>query len=332
MLIVHVEEVEIDDLRRPAGDLDEPDAGALAAGFGLGAQLFLVEGLQLVPVGSLELAQPAAETLDVAALDEIAAGDPELAALDADHDDAVAQIHLVVAGAGRFPLGGVADDVLHLLDEDGQLMSIRYEETLPKVPGFLDDYAFWAEGLLVLSSISDWMEPGSSRKFIKDAEDLARKALEQFQDEQNPGLYFAPEGLECPAPTKKKFWFDNAVPAGNSSMLRVFSSLCVLTGEELWEKEYQMARSAYLNFARKAPDGIAHALAGITEQETGLCLIRGNQMQIDSLMKKLGQKPHRPIFITNDENIGNNLALSVGKTGFQTFENCDFLVSALFDR
>lgn len=220
----------------------------------------------------------------------------------------------------------------HLLDEDGQLMSIRYEETLPKNPGFLDDYAFWAEGLLALSSISDWIEPGSSRKFIKDAEDLARKALEQFQDEQNPGLYFAPEGLECPAPTKKKFWFDNAVPAGNSSMLRVFSSLCVLTGEELWEKEYQMARSAYSNFARKAPDGIAHALTGITEQETGLCLIRGNQMQIDSLMKKLGQKPHRPIFITNDENIGNNLALSVGKTGFQTFENCDFLVSALFDR
>ena len=220
----------------------------------------------------------------------------------------------------------------HLLDEDGRVLSIRYEETVSKVPGFLDDYAFWAEGLLALSAISDWMEPGSSRKFLQDAEDLARKALEQFQDEQNPGLYFAPVGLECPAPTKKKFWFDNAIPAGNSSMLRVFSALGVITGEELWEKEYQMARTAYSTLARKAPDGIAHALAAITEHETGLCLIRGNQVQIDSLMKGLGQKPHRPVFLTNDESIGENLALCVGTTGFQTFENCDLLVSALFDR
>ena len=219
----------------------------------------------------------------------------------------------------------------HLLDEDGEVLSIRYEETTSTGPGFLDDYAFWAEGLLALSAISDWKEPGSSRKFLEDAEDLARKALERFQDKQNPGFYFAPEGLECPAPTKKKFWFDNAIPSGNSSMLRVFSTLCVLTGEELWEKEYQKARAAYSTLARKAPDGIAHALTAITEHETGLCSIKGNQMQIDSLMKGLAERPYRPVFVANEENGGENLTLCVGKTSPQTFENCDFLVSALFD-
>ena len=220
----------------------------------------------------------------------------------------------------------------HLLDEDGRVLSIRYEDTISKTPGFLDDHAFWAEGLLALAAISDWVEPGSSRKLIQDAEDLARMALEQFQDKQNPGFHFAPEGLECPAPSKKKFWFDNAVPAGNSSMLRVFSTLCVLTGEELWEKEYQTARTAYATLARKAPDGIAHALTAITEHETGLCLIKGNQTQIDSLMKGFAEKPYRPIFVTNDESIGEKLTLCVGKTDPQTFENCDFLVSTLFDR
>ena len=220
----------------------------------------------------------------------------------------------------------------HLLDEDGQVLSSRYEETISKTTGFLDDYAFWAEALLALSATSDWIEPGSSRRFLEDAEDLARKTREQFRDEQSPGCYFAPKGLACPSPSNKKFWYDNAVPAGNSSMLRVFSALSFLIGEEPWEKEYQKARAAYSTLAGKAPDGIAHALTAITEHETGLCLIKGNQVQIDSLMKELAEKPQRPIFVTNDESIGEKLTLCVGKTGPQTFENCDLLVSTLFDR
>lgn len=220
----------------------------------------------------------------------------------------------------------------NLIDEDGLVVSVHYEDKISQCMGFLDDHAFWAEGLLALSATSEWLEPGSSKRFIQDAKNLARKVIERFQDKQNPGFYFAPEGLNCPSPAKKKFWFDNAVPAGNSSMLRVFSSLGILTEDEIWEKEYQKIRAAYSTLATKAPDGIAHALTAIAEYETGLCLIEGTHGQIDSLMSELAEKPHRPVFVMKDKPPRETMTLSVGKTSPQTYENSILLTSALFDQ
>ena len=219
----------------------------------------------------------------------------------------------------------------NLLDEDGGVLSVRYGDQTSVNPGFLDDHAFWAEGLLALAATSEWVEEGSSRRFLDDAESLARKILENFKDEQNPGYYFPPEGLERPAPSKKKFWFDNAVPAGNSSMIRVFSALAVQTGKELWNTEYRKALTSYSSLARKAPYGIGHALTAIAEHETGLCSIEADPTEIDSLMDGLANKPYRPIFAISQEGLGSKLALKAGKATPQTFESCDSLLSALFD-
>lgn len=219
----------------------------------------------------------------------------------------------------------------HLLDQEGKVLSLRYEDQPSSTPAFLDDYAFWAESLLALSSVSEWVEPGSSTSYIRDAEKFAEKAMDEFRGGQAAGYVFAPKQLDCPAPAKKKFWYDNAIPAGNSAMLRVFSTLFLVTGEVSWKKKYLEIRNAYSNLVPKAPHGIGHALTAIAENEIGLCSIRTGKKDLDDLVESLAGKPHRPIFLHRDENPEAKPVLTVGTTNLTAFDNCEKLLSSLYN-
>ena len=172
----------------------------------------------------------------------------------------------------------------------------KIKTTLRATPAFLDDYAFWAEGLLTLSSVSEWIEPGSSFTYLQDAETFASKAMDAFRDEQSAGFFFAPKDLDCPAPGQKKFWYDNAIPSGNSSMLRVFATLYHLTGEASWQRNYCEARNAYSALVPKSPHGIGHALTAIAENEIGLCCIKADEKDWDDLAPKPCRKAPSPGF------------------------------------
>ena len=220
----------------------------------------------------------------------------------------------------------------NLLDDEGRLQSLLYEDQdhASGNPAFLDDYAFWAEGLLTLSSVSEWIEPGSSFTYLRDAESLASKAMDAFRDEQSAGFFFAPKDLDCPAPGQKKFWYDNAIPSGNSSLLRVFATLYLLTGEASWERNYCEARNAYSALVPKSPHGIGHALTAIAENEIGLCCIKADEKDWDDLAQNLAAKPYRPVFLKRDENAGAKPVLTVRSTSFPAFENCEELFDSLY--
>ena len=217
----------------------------------------------------------------------------------------------------------------HLLEGEGKVLSLHYEDQPSGNPAFLDDYAFWAEGLLALSSVSEWFEPGSSFTYLRDAEKIASKAMEALGDGQSAGYFFAPKHLDCPAPGKKKFWYDNAIPAGNSSMLRVFTTLFHLTGEEAWRQKYLEVRNAYSGLASQAPHGIGHALTAIAENEIGLCSIKTGKNDLDDLAQSLAAKPHRPVFLKMDENAEAKPVLTVRTTSFPAFDNCEELLDSL---
>ena len=54
-----------------------------------------------------------------------------------------------------------------LLTEKNEICSISFENDQLSTLSFLDDYAIWAESLLSLSSLSDWIMPGSSTHYIE---------------------------------------------------------------------------------------------------------------------------------------------------------------------
>jgi len=193
------------------------------------------------------------------------------------------------------------------------ISSILFENQNLSPLSFLDDFAFWAESLLNLSSISDWAKKGSSQKFIQQAEQITLSAIQNFKDDEQCGFYFNKHEKNDPTLVRKKFWYDNATPSANSSFLRVFSTLYELTNNACWLKEYKEARAGYPNLCKQAPHGIGHALASITEMEVGICSISCNAKQIEEILLQISQNPYRAIFVSiEDEKENNKIKLRIG--------------------
>ena len=147
---------------------------------------------------------------------------------------------------------------------------------------------------------------------ISDAEKITLFALEKFNDPKLCGFFFNEDGNNKPAQVRKKFWYDNATPSANSSLLNVFSSLYLLTEKESWLKEYQVLRAGYPNLTRQAPHGIGHALRAISEYEIGKCKITCSPNQVEEIMSEIAKKPYRMIFISTGKKTETDLTLQVG--------------------
>ena len=218
-----------------------------------------------------------------------------------------------------------------LLSNQNEVSSISFENNQLSQLSFLDDYAIWAESLLCLSSLSDWVKPGSSSSYIKQAENLTLSAIEKFKDKQICGFYFSEEQNDNPAQVRKKFWYDNATPSANSSLLRVFSTLYQLTDKEVWLTEFKEARAGYPNLCRQAPQGIGQALSSIAEEAVGLVTLTCPITQIDEIVHEISQKPYRPIFISSlKENLKTNGILRIGKTFEDEVKETNQLIETLF--
>ncbi len=165
-----------------------------------------------------------------------------------------------------------ADFIWEKMRFDGnRLYSVFHDK--PSLNGYLDDYAFYAEALLALAAFSDLYETGSSERYLDRSRRIAEAAHEHFADPVAVGYFFTSDDHEKLV-TRRKEWWDNATPAGNSSLLHVFSQLYTLTGDEAYRKHFARLQKAYPGFAKKIPNGIPHALAAITSDQAGLATLR----------------------------------------------------------
>ena len=185
----------------------------------------------------------------------------------------------------------------NLLLNDQNVISIFYSEHEKSERSYLDDYAIWAESLLNLSSISDWNYSNSSTLLIKRANQLTKLAINKFKDEQASGFFFQKDEVISPATVRKKFWYDNAIPSGNSSLLRVFSTLFYLTGENSYLEEFQNMMNGFFKFSLSAPHGIGHALSSISENAIGISTCQYNSIDMDEIIKMIAKFPYRPLYL-----------------------------------
>jgi uncharacterized protein YyaL (SSP411 family) len=107
---------------------------------------------------------------------------------------------------------------------NGERLMATWKDGEAKYPGYLDDYANLANGLLSLLS-ADWREVDAA--FVRA---LADAVLEHFHDQDRGGFYFTAHDHETliyrPKPT-----VDDAQPPGNGTMAEVFIRLGHLFGE-----------------------------------------------------------------------------------------------------
>jgi uncharacterized protein YyaL (SSP411 family) len=134
-----------------------------------------------------------------------------------------------------------------------------WREGVPKVAGFLDDYAFLANALL------DLYESCLEKSYLDRATQLVDLILEKFWDD---GLYFTPSDGERLV-HRPRAPHDNAWPSGTSTSVFALLRLYELTGKDPYRDRAQQVFRTYGGAAAENPFGFAHLLAALDFTERG---------------------------------------------------------------
>ncbi len=201
----------------------------------------------------------------------------------------------------------------NLTDEKAKLKAVHYEAGA-RYPGTLDDYANLAQGYLALAGKIDWLSPGASGKWIQRAQKLVDRVLQHFDDPDGPG-FFTTADDHPNVISRKKDWFDNATPAGNSTILHCLSQLHAVTGDERYRSELAQLLPAYPGITGRVPSAAGHALSGLVQDLTGIAVVKVRGVDsIQPLRDALVERPWRQVFIlhTDDPRQPEGFQLCVG--------------------
>lgn len=138
---------------------------------------------------------------------------------------------------------------------------------------FLDDYAYYAQALLALASTAAVRDPSLPGKLIARAEEVVRVIEEEFRDPEGIGYYFVGHRHERLI-ARKKEWWDNATPSGQSVLLHVFSQLHALTGQAVYGESFRSLRRAYPGYVHQAGSAIPHALTALVGEMAGWPVVK----------------------------------------------------------
>ncbi|MCS7079843.1 MAG: thioredoxin domain-containing protein [Chloracidobacterium sp.] len=147
----------------------------------------------------------------------------------------------------EFVLGTMyCDGVLYRSHKDGQ----------NKFPGYQEDYACYAEGLLALYELT-----GRPKYFVA-ARELTDAMLVQFDDPEGGAFFFTGDRHERLI-TRVKDVFDNATPSGNSVAVDVLLRLAVLTGETRYRTRAENILQTLSGSLAKMPSGFGQLLCAL---------------------------------------------------------------------
>jgi uncharacterized protein YyaL (SSP411 family) len=122
-----------------------------------------------------------------------------------------------------------ADFVLENLRRDGLLLR-TYKDNQSKLNGYLEDYAFFVDGLVAL-----YQATGKLRR-LEEAMALTRRMIEEFWDTEDGGFFYTGKSHE-ELIVRSKDYLDNATPSGNSVAAEVLLHLAALTGNEEYARK-----------------------------------------------------------------------------------------------
>lgn len=138
-----------------------------------------------------------------------------------------------------------ADWVLANLWRDGSRLWAVYGNGEAKLNGYLDDYAFLAQGLLDL-----YLATGDPLYFRR-AKELADSTIAHFEDSEG-GFRFTSDDHEKLI-ARLKEGQDNAIPSGNSAMAQVLLLLYELSGERKYLESARRTMSAFGQLTERVP-------------------------------------------------------------------------------
>ena len=145
----------------------------------------------------------------------------------------------------------------YMKKKDGRLF-LRWRDGEAAIDGQLDDYAFYAYGLISLYQAT-W----DVQYFIESIA-VAEKMVELFFDAEAGGFYlYASESEQLISRPKESY--DGAIPSGNSVAAWVLDKLAKLTGEAKWRSLADQQFAFLAGIVSHYPAGHAFALTAMTE-------------------------------------------------------------------
>ena len=145
-----------------------------------------------------------------------------------------------------------------LTGADGGLLA-RWREGEAAHPGKLEDYVFYAWGLLELYGATLRID------CFEEAEQTARRLLEGFFDEAGGGFYpYAKQGEQLITRTKETY--DGAMPSGNAAAALVLSRLARMTGENRWREAAELQFQYLAGAIQDNPAGHSFTLLALLEE------------------------------------------------------------------
>jgi len=136
-----------------------------------------------------------------------------------------------------------ADFIVHNMMKDGILYR-RFRDEETAIPGFLDDYAGFVQGLI------DLYEADFDPRNLQLASQLTRKMIDLFEDREGGG-FFSTSGQDTSLVMRVKDDYDGAEPSGNSIAVLNLLRLAAITGDTGLRATAERALKA---FARKMSD------------------------------------------------------------------------------
>ncbi|MGB0257821.1 MAG: thioredoxin domain-containing protein [Coraliomargarita sp.] len=212
----------------------------------------------------------------------------------------------------RKALDFVWTELTESTENNFQLKSVYYEGAGAQVDGFLHDYALAADACLAVGAKLAWLDADAAAVYYERAQQYVDAALDQFSDPHAIGYFFTAEGVETPV-ARRKEWFDNATPSGNSVMLHALAGVYAVTGEGRYAEALQTTLPAYSDYSQKVASGVAHGLEAAAAHAIGILVVKVRKgTDLSALRNALASRPSRRVLIQPVEEQGSMYQVCVG--------------------
>ncbi|MDZ7759183.1 MAG: thioredoxin domain-containing protein [Desulfovermiculus sp.] len=145
--------------------------------------------------------------------------------------------------------------ILEHMYRDGRLLH-RYREGQAAIPGMLDDYSFFIQGLIELHAVND------KREYLDIALGLTHECLNHFWDQDHGGFYLTPDDGE-ELLTRPKEITDGAIPSGNSVFLSNLLRLARISQDPALAQKANELTKAFSGTVAEIPAGCTFFLCGL---------------------------------------------------------------------
>ena len=144
--------------------------------------------------------------------------------------------------------------IAHMYDPESGILLRRYRDGDAAIPGFLDDYAMFAQALL------DLYEAQFDRRHLDLALRLTEKQRELFED-PDEGAFFSSAAGDSGLVLRVKEDYDGAEPSGNSVALNNLLRLAQITSREDLQVSAEHLLAAFAPRLTAAPVALPQMLA-----------------------------------------------------------------------